>query len=230
MRNLRYHIDISEFSASSSTRGIRSSFAFLKFSIHLSISGTILVPLHGMWLIHHLCCSAREQDSLIDRIGRLKWLMPLYTEAEAPGDWGGRSAELCNKYLLRQSRALFWGFFPSPCQPCFCVRGPTLLGFHFCVLDLAWVGCFCFDFRIFLSEFCLLVIFSNCFVCVHSVSSPGLWVSCTVKSRAVDRSTIQRSQVSGQRSQYVRIKFPIRSQKILGRATNRDVLLLATLR
>ena len=72
----------------------------------------------------------------------------------------------------------FWWYFPSPCQPCFCVRGPTLLGFHFCVLDLAWVGCFCFDFRIFLSEFCLLIIFSDCFVCVHSVSSPGLWVSC----------------------------------------------------
>ena len=31
----------------------------------------------------------------------------------------------------------------------------------------------------------------------------------TVKSRAVDRSTIQRSKVKGQRSQYIRIKFPL---------------------
>ena len=34
----------------------------------------------------------------------------------------------------------------------------------------------------------------------------------TVKSRAVDRSTIQRSHVSGQRSQYIRIKFPLHKE------------------
>ena len=34
----------------------------------------------------------------------------------------------------------------------------------------------------------------------------------TVKSRAVDRSTIQGSQVSGQRSQYIRIKFPLHKE------------------
>ena len=34
----------------------------------------------------------------------------------------------------------------------------------------------------------------------------------TVKSRAVDRSTIQRSKVQGQRSQYIRIKFPLHKE------------------
>ena len=34
----------------------------------------------------------------------------------------------------------------------------------------------------------------------------------TVKSRAVDLSTIQRSKVQGQRSQYIRIKFPLHKE------------------
>ena len=34
----------------------------------------------------------------------------------------------------------------------------------------------------------------------------------TVKSRAVDRSTIQRSKVQVQRSQYIRIKFPLHKE------------------
>ena len=39
-------------------RCIGSSFAFSKCSIQLSISGIISVLLHGMLLIHRLCCSA----------------------------------------------------------------------------------------------------------------------------------------------------------------------------
>ena len=53
----------------------------------------------------------------------------------------------------------------------------------------------------------------------------------TVKLRAVDRSTINFGifLVKGHRPQYIGIKCPfINSLKILGRATNRDVLLLAT--
>ena len=49
----------------------------------------------------------------------------------------------------------------------------------------------------------------------------------TVKSQAVDRATIL--DPFGQRSQYISIQFPLRKLKVLGCATNWNVLLLATL-
>ena len=49
--------------------------------------------------------------------------------------------------------------------------------------------------------------FPNSITIAFICSSPS-----TVKSRAIDRSTIQRSKVQGQRSQYIRIKFPLHKE------------------
>ena len=108
IRNSRYHIDTSVFSGSSSSRCIGSFLAFSKCSIHLSIFqlfGSTSVLRHGISLTQRLCCSAVEQSSSMERIGRHLCSISLYGDAVSPCSLDWDSARHRNKHSLLRIRA-----------------------------------------------------------------------------------------------------------------------------